>query len=113
MFNKIHTDTGVTVQLHKLDLGVSAVAVLHYICFNINKKNIVVGTPEYLAKKFNMSLRHFNTGVRVLKKIGVVKKYTKQEYMLHPDIAHNGDEKRYWVIRHLWDTQTTTGLRIS
>ena len=111
MFNKLHTDKGIGHALHKQDLGLAAVAVLHYFCFNINKQNIVTGTPETLSKLFNMSLLHINQGIRTLKKVDVIRKYTKQEYMLHPDIAYNGDDKRYWVLKHMWDTQTTSGLR--
>ena len=33
------------------------------------------------------------------------------EYMLNPDIMFNGNDRQYFIVKHMWDTQTSTGLR--
>jgi hypothetical protein len=111
MFNKLIKDSTITKALHSKEMGSAAVHVLHYFSFSVNKQNMVVGTPKELAKSFRMSILQFNQGVQMLKKLQVIKKYTKKEYMLNPDIAYSGDDKRYYILKHMWDTQTTRGLR--
>jgi len=113
VFNKLQTDTGISKLVHSQDMGSAAVHVLHYCSVHINRSNMLVGTPEQVAELFNMSILQFNQGINKLKKLNVIRKYTKKEYMLNPDIAYNGDDKRYFILRHMWDTQTTSGLRES
>jgi hypothetical protein len=111
MFNKFQLDTKAVTILSKAKLNGAASSVLLKFMFHINRSNMVVGAPADIAKLTRTSLREFNLGIRALKKYNFVRKYTKKEYMLNPDIMFNGDDKRYYVIKHMWDTQTTEGLR--
>jgi len=56
-------------------------------------------------------LHDFHRGLRVLKKSDFIRKYTKKEYMLNPDVMFNGNDKQYFIVKHMWDTQTSRGLR--
>jgi hypothetical protein len=73
--------------------------------------NMVVGTPEKIAQMTGITLRDFSVGVRALKKCDLIRKYTKKEYMLNPDVMFNGNDKQYFIVKHMWDTQTSKGLR--
>jgi len=79
--------------------------------FNINKQNIVKGTPETIIKSTNITAWEFKVGIKELKRYNIIRKYTAKEYMLNPDVSYNGDDRRYYVLKHMWDTQTTTGLK--
>tara|TARA_R110002020_G_scaffold399216_2_gene609080 strand:+ start:279 stop:500 length:222 start_codon:yes stop_codon:yes gene_type:complete len=72
---------------------------------------MVIGTPEKIAEMAGITLRDFSVGVRALKKCDLIRKYTKKEYMLNPDVMFNGNDKQYFIIKHMWDTQTSKGLR--
>ena len=73
---------------------------------------MVVGTPKTICQKSGMSLHDFHRGLRTLKKSDFIRKYTKKEYMLNPDVMFNGNDRQYFIIKHMWDTQTSKGLRI-
>lgn len=77
----------------------------------MSKINVVHGTPAELARRCSMKILQFNLGVKNLKQLNILRKYTKREYMLNPDYAYNGDDRRYFIIKSIWDKQTTLGLR--
>jgi DNA-binding MarR family transcriptional regulator len=111
MFNKFQLGTQPAEFLAKAKLdSVPALVLLKLMC-HINKFNMVVGTPKEISKMSGMTIGDFTVGIRALKKYDLVRKYTKKEYMLNPDIMINGDDKQYYVVKHMWDTQTSTGLR--
>jgi len=111
LFNKLKLDTSISRLAHSPACSGPAVQILHYFAYNINKINVVQGTPAELAKLCHMKILQFNLGIKNLKQLNIIRKYTKREYMLNPDYAHNGDDKRYYIIKSMWDHQTTSGLR--
>jgi hypothetical protein len=111
MFNKIQTDTSESEDLVKSKISGSAAAVLVKFMFSVNKINMVKGTPDILCKQWKITPWEFKCGIKDLKKQNLIRKYTAKEYMLNPDISYNGDDKRYYIIKHMWDKQTSIGLR--
>ena len=111
MFNKFQLGTQSHEFLARAKLDSIAALVLLKMMCHINKSNMVVGTPKSIAETSGMTLREFILGSRSLKKSDLIRKYTKREYMLNPDIMFNGDDRRYYIIKHMWDTQTSRGLR--
>lgn len=111
MFNKLQIGTKPADVLAKARLTGPAAVVLVKFMYSINRYNIISGGPKDIAENSGMTVRDFNVGIRDLKKADVVRKYTKKEYMLNPDVMFNGDEKQYYIIRHMWETQTSKGLR--
>jgi hypothetical protein len=111
MFNKFQlgTQSADFLARTKLD-NCSSLVLIKFLC-HVNKSNMVVGTPADIAKRSGITIGDFTVGIRGLKKCDMVRKYTKKEYMLNPDIMFNGDDKRYYVIKNMWDTQTSKGLR--
>ena len=111
MFNKFQLGTAPATFLAKNKLsGVSALVLLK-IMYQINRVNMVVGTPQEIAKAAEITIGDFTVGVRALKKCDLIRKYTKKEYMLNPDIMFNGNDRQYFIVKHMWDTQTSRGLR--
>ena len=111
MFNKMQLDNSISRIARSPACTGPAVQVLHHFAYDMNKINMVRGTPAELAKHCRMKILQFNLGIKNLKQLNIIRKYTKREYMLNPDYAYNGDDKRYFIIKSMWDNQTTLGLR--
>lgn len=111
MFNKFQLGTQPADFLAKAKLDNVGALVLLKFMYHINKLNMVVGTPKEISRMSGMTIGDFTLGIRALKKCDLIRKFTKKEYMLNPDIMFNGDDRRYYVVKHMWDTQTSKGLR--
>jgi len=111
MFNKFQVGTQAAKHLAQVCNDKSATLVLIKFMYQMNKFNMIVGTPASIAKQSGILIRDFSLGIRALKEFDFVRKYTKREYMVNPDIMFNGDDEKYFVVKHMWDTQTTRGLR--
>ena len=111
MFNKFQLGTKPSAFLAKANLNSSAALVLLKMMYHINRVNMVIGTPVSISEKAGITLGDFSVGVRALKKCDLIRKYTKKEYMLNPDVMFNGNDKQYFIVKHMWDTQTSKGLR--
>ena len=111
MFSKLQIGTGAAELAHSGQCSGNAKLVLFQFSYKANKFNIVQGTPVELARLCHLTLWQFNQGVQGLKNIDIIRKYTKKEYMINPDISYNGDDTKYHVIKHMWDNQTTSGFR--
>lgn len=111
MFNKFQLGTQAAAVLAKAQLDGVAALVLLKMMYHIDKKNVVSGAPKDIADKAGMTIGDFGVGIRSLKKWDIVRKYTKKEYMLNPDVMFNGDDRQYFIVKHMWETQTSRGLR--
>lgn len=111
MFNKLQTGTAESAQLVSQRLEGVAAIVLIKMQLTVNRCNIAQGTPAYLSKMWGMTIGEFTLGMRALKKVDIIRKYTKAEYMINPAIVYNGTDQQYYVVKHMWDTQTSRGLR--
>ena len=111
MFNKFQLSTRAADFLAKERIGSTAALVLLKMMYHINRVNIVIGTPKYISTMYKITLGDFTIGIRDLKKCDLIRKYTKKEYMLNPDVMFNGNDKQYFIVKHMWDTQTSRGLR--
>jgi len=111
MFNKFQLGTPPATLLANNKLSSDAALVLLKIMYKINKANMVVGTPKIICEQTGMTLHDFHRGLRTLKRSDFIRKYTKKEYMLNPDVMFNGNDRQYFIVKHMWDTQTSKGLR--
>jgi hypothetical protein len=106
MFNKLVTDTKEADRIRTVPMVNAAGTVLLKFMFLANRYNIVKGTPNELIAKLGITRWDFTHGVRALKKDDLIRKYTKREYMINPNVLFNGDDKQQYVVQHLWNTQT-------
>ena len=111
MFNKFQLGTAPATFLANTKLSSNAALVLLKMMYRINRVNMVVGSPATICATAGMTLYDFSMGVRDLKKCDLIRKFTKKEYMLNPDVMFNGNDKQYYIIKHMWDTQTSKGLK--
>ena len=111
MFIKLHLDSHAANLLAKDNVNSSAALVLLKIMYHINRVNMVIGTPDIIARTSGVRLHDFHRGLRELKQLDFIRKFTKKEYMLNPDVMFNGDDRQYYIVKHMWDTQTSKGLK--
>jgi len=111
MFNKFQLSTQPALFLAKNKLSSASALVLLKMMYHINRVNMVSGTPKEISALTGVTLGDFSVGIRSLKKCDLIRKYTKKEYMLNPDVMFNGDDKQYFIVKHMWETQTSKGLR--
>ena len=111
MFNKFQLGTAPATLLANNKLSSDAALVLLKMMYKINRVNMIAGTPKESSTKTGITLGDFSVGIRALKKCDLIRKYTKKEYMLNPDVMFNGNDKQYFIVKHMWDTQTSRGLR--
>jgi hypothetical protein len=111
MFNKFQLGTPPGDFLAKNKVSSNAALVLLKLMYKINRVNMVIGTPKSICADTRMTLYDFSMGIRDLKKFDIVRKFTKKEYMLNPDVMFNGNDKQYFIVKHMWDTQTSRGLK--
>ncbi len=111
MYNKFIVDTAEAKQVGCDPLDNKAAKVLLKFIWHMNKYGITKGTPNKLAQNMGISLWDFNHGVRALKKLNYIRKYTKWEYMVNPNIAGNGDDRQHYIVQHMWNSQTIEGSK--
>tara|TARA_R110000787_G_scaffold78897_1_gene172355 strand:- start:1595 stop:1933 length:339 start_codon:yes stop_codon:yes gene_type:complete len=111
MFNKLQTDTPEASYINRQLSDKSAALILLKFMQQASRFNMVKGNPKGISEHFGVVVGDFHLGIRKLKNLDFVRKYTKHEYMLNPDISFNGDDKQYFIVKHMWDTQTSKGLR--
>ncbi len=111
MFNKLQVDTKEAAYINRQLSEKTAALVLLKMMYQANKFNIIRGNPKGISEYFGIGIGDFHLGIRKLKKIDFIRKYTKHEYMLNPDVSFNGDDRQYYIVKHMWDTQTSVGLR--
>ena len=110
-FNKFITKNSQSKFMHKRFDDKAAALIIIKLWHSMDKYNIVSGTPESLSTEFGITMWDFKAGIKGLKQLGLIRKYSKKEYMISPDSMFNGNEQQYWLIKARWDTQTTQGLR--
>jgi hypothetical protein len=111
MFNKLQTGTAESERLVSQRLEGVAAIVLIKLQLTVNRFNMVKGQPAYLSRMWGMTIGEFTLGIRALKRYDMIRKYTKTEYMLNPAIMYNGQESQYYIVKHMWDNQTSRGLK--
>ena len=111
MFNKFQLGTRPAGFLARNKISSNAALVLLKLMYRINRVNMVLGTPKTICEETGMTLYDFSIGIRDLKKCDLIRKFTKKKYMLNPEVMFNGNDKQYYIVKHMWDTQTSSGLK--
>jgi len=106
MFNKFRVDTEEAKFLASQPIDAAATLILVKFMGNMNKFNMIKGSPRQVMDRMGITQWEFNHGMRALKKLGFIRKYTKTEYMVNPALMFNGDDQQYYSVRYMWETQT-------
>ena len=77
----------------------------------VDSRMLVKGSPEAISKLISVNVRNFCLAVRELKRMGLVRKYSRWEYMINPECKKIDDIRDKEQLMHMWNKDSTNGLR--
>ena len=77
----------------------------------VDSRMLVKGSPKVISKLISVNVRNFCLAVRELKRMGLVRKYSRWEYMINPECKKIDDIRDEEQLMHMWNKDSTNGLR--
>ena len=90
---------------------VKAYGVFIRLFLAVDNRMLVKGSPGVVSKLIGVNVSNFCLAVRELKRMGLVRKYSRWEYMINPEcreIDSIRDEKQ---LMYMWEKDSISGLR--
>ena len=76
-----------------------------------DNRMLVKGSPEVISKLIAVNVSNFCLAVRELKRMGLVRKYSRWEYMINPECKKIDDIRDEEQLMHMWVKDSVNGLR--
>lgn len=111
MLVKLNLDSEIAKIILKQLSDNNAKLVLFNSFFCLDKYYTLVGNPDIVQERLKITKYEFELGIRILKKLGVVRKRSKTEYMFNPSLF-SIDNSLIDIINNIWSNQTTPGRRL-
>jgi len=92
-------------------VDVKAYGVFIRLFLVVDNRMLVKGGPEIVSQLIGVNVSNFCLAVRELKRMGLVRKYSRWEYMVNPEcreIDSIRDEKQ---LMYMWEKDSISGLR--
>ena len=77
----------------------------------VDSRMLVKGSPKVISKLISVNVRNFCLAVRELKRMGLVRKYSRWEYMINPECKKIDDIRDEEQLMHMWKKDSIDGLR--
>ena len=77
----------------------------------VDNRMLVKGSPEAVSKLIAVNVRNFCLAVRELKRMGLVRKYSRWEYMINPECREINNIRDEEQLLHMWKKDSIDGLR--
>ena len=77
----------------------------------VDSRMLVKGSPKVISKLISVNVRNFCLAVRELKRMGLVRKYSRWEYMINPECKKIDDIRDEEQLMHMWKKDSFDGLR--
>ena len=77
----------------------------------VDSRMLVKGSPEVISELIKVNVSNFCLAVRKLKKMGLVRKYSRWEYMINPECREIDNIRDKEQLMHMWNKDSTDGLR--
>ena len=77
----------------------------------VDNRMLVKGPPEAVSKLIEVSVSNFCLAVRELKRMGLVRKYSRWEYMVNPECREIDSIKDKEQLMYMWEKDSISGLR--
>lgn len=110
MLVKLNLDSDIAKIILKQLADNNAKLVLFNSLFCLDKYYTLVGNPDVVQTRLQITKYEFELGIRILKKLGVVRKRSKTEYMFNPSLFYINNNLLD-IINNIWNNQTTSGRR--
>ena len=77
----------------------------------VDNRMLVKGGPEVISKLIGVNVSNFCLAVRELKRMGLVRKYSRWEFMVIPECREIDNIRDEEQLMHMWKIDSTDGLR--
>ena len=77
----------------------------------VDNRMLVKGSPETVSKLIEVNISNFCLAVRELKRMGLVRKYSRWEYMVNPECREIDSIKDKEQLMYMWEKDSISGLR--
>jgi len=96
-------------RLIKSSTSTRSYTVLLKFIYAVDSSYLLYGSPDTLPIKLGIKKQDFNEGIRELKVLGFIRKYSKFAYMLNPRVISKRDNDSR--IIYTWEEETILGFR--
>ena len=90
---------------------VKAYGVFIRLFLVVDQRMLVKGSPETVSKLIEVNVSNFCLAVRELKRMGLVRKYSRWEYMVNPECREIDSIKNKEQLMYMWEKDSISGLR--
>jgi len=90
---------------------VKAYGVFIRLFLVVDHRMLVKGSPEVVSKLIEVSVSNFCLAVRELKRMGLVRKYSRWEYMVNPECREIDSIRDEEQLMYMWEKDSINGLR--
>ena len=90
---------------------VKAYGVFIRLLLVVDNRMLVKGSPGAVSKLIAVNVSNFCLAVRELKKMGLIRKYSRWEYMINPECKEIDNIRDKEQLMHMWKRDSTNGLR--
>ena len=92
-------------------VDIKAYGVFIRLFLVVDSRMLVKGSPEVISELIKVNVSNFCLAVRKLKKMGLVRKYSRWEYMINPECREIDNIRDKEQLMHMWEKDSTDGLR--
>jgi len=92
-------------------VDVKAYGVFIRLFLVVDNRMLVKGSPEVISKLIEVSVSNFCLAVRELKRMGLVRKYSRWEYMVNPECREIDSIRDEEQLMYMWEKDSINGLR--
>ena len=90
---------------------VKAYGVFIRLFLAADRRMLVKGSPEAVSKLIEVNISNFCLAVKKLKNMGLIRKYSRWEYMVNPDCKEIDSIRDREQLMYMWEKDSTSGLR--
>ena len=90
---------------------VKAYGVFIRLFLVVDNRMLVKGSPETVSQLIKVNVSNFCLAVRELKRMGLIRKYSRWEYMVNPECREIDSIKDEEQLMYMWEKDSISGLR--
>ncbi|SVB47892.1 uncharacterized protein METZ01_LOCUS200746 [marine metagenome] len=90
---------------------VKAYGVFIRLFLVVDNRMLIKGSPEGVSKLIGVNVSNFCLAVRELKRMGLVRKYSRWEYMVNPECREIDSIRDEEQLMYMWKKDSISGLR--
>ena len=92
-------------------VDVKAYGVFIRLFLVVDNRMLVKGPPKAVSQLIGVNVSNFCLAVRELKRMGLVRKYSRWEYMVNPECREIDSIRDEEQLMYMWKKDSINGLR--